>query len=209
MSTSKARAAYHHGSLTEALVAGALELLREGGTEALSLRAAARRAGVSAAAPYRHFADKEALLAAAAAHGFRLLAGRLREADTAGGSPEAALIGQGVAYVKFACEDPALFRLMFGKRQTGDHPALWEAGHRAYAVLADRVAQLTDEATREDFTLAAWSLVHGLASLLVDGQLADRAAPADLAGRVTSFLLRSRLPPTCRADHTLPAAPTD
>ena len=190
VSTSESRGGYHHGSLPAALVGNALDLLHEGGTEALSLREVARRAGVSATAPYRHFADKEALLAAVAAHGFGLLADRLAEADATGADAVAALSAQGAAYVTFACDDPALFRLMFGTARGAPHPALREAGGRAYSVLADRVAGMTSEAAREDMALAAWSLVHGLACLLVDGQLRDPALkPADLAARVTALLL--------------------
>ncbi len=197
MSTSTARVPYHHGGLPDALVAGALELLHEGGVAALSLRAAARRAGVSATAPYRHFADKEALLAAVATHGFSLLAARLARADADAESADAALVAQGVAYVQFACDDPALFRLMFGRDQSEAHPGLREAGDRAYAVLAQRVAGMTDATTREDLTLAAWSLVHGLASLLVDGQLGEAVPdPAGLARRISSLLLRIRHRPS-------------
>ncbi len=190
MSTSKTRSRYHHGNLREALVEAALDLLREGGAEALSLRAAARRAGVSAMAPYRHFADKEALLAAVAAHGFALFAARLAEADAAP-DPADALAAQGAAYVRFACEDPARFRLMFGAARPAGYPDLYAAAGAAYAVLARRVASLVEESGRDDLTLACWSLVHGLASLLVDGQvpgcgLADEA----IAERLTRLLLR-------------------
>ena len=190
MSTSRARPGYHHGNLREALVEAALELLHEGGAEALSLRAAARRAGVSAMAPYRHFADKEALLAAVAAHGFTLLAARLAEADTAP-DPVDALVAQGVAYVRFACEDPDRFRLMFGAAQPAGHPDLRAAGGTGYAILARRVATLADESRRDDLTLACWSLVHGLASLLVDGQVPGCGLASEaMAERVTRLLLR-------------------
>jgi AcrR family transcriptional regulator len=188
MSTSKS---YHHGNLRPALIQAALELLREGGTEALSLRAVARRAGVSAMAPYRHFPEKEALLAAVAVHGFDRLRAMLSAADADAADPRGALVAQGVAYVSFACEDPALFRLMFGAAKPRNYPELRTAGDAAYAVLAGRVATLCRESERDDVALTCWSVVHGLASLLVDGQLRQDASPVMLAERVTRLVLRS------------------
>src|SRR5216117_2127251 len=96
---------YHHGNLRTALLRAAGERLEKQGITALSLREAARRAGVSHNAPYRHFADREALLAALAAEGFAMLAERLR------GQPGREM---GEAYVRFALEQPQRFRLMFG-----------------------------------------------------------------------------------------------
>ncbi len=194
MSTSRPpdpAAAYHHGALREALIAAALELLREGGHEALSLRAAARRIGVSAMAPYRHFASKDALLAAVAARGFGRLAAELAAADAAAADPAGALADQAGAYIRFACRDPALFRLMFGAARPRGHPELQRAAGAAYAVLAGRVALMADADRRADLTLACWSLVHGMASLLVDGQLPGREAEAvGVVARATGALLR-------------------
>ena len=192
MSTSEPRAGYHHGNLREALIEAAIGLLREGGAEALSLRATARRVGVSAMAPYRHFADKEALLAAVAAHGFALLTARLSEADALPDDPTGALVAQGVAYVRFACDDPARFRLMFGTMQPAGYPDLDAAAEAAYAILARRVASLSEADEQDDVTLACWSLVHGLASLLVDGRLQGReAAGVAMTETITRLLLRS------------------
>lgn len=175
--------AYHHGELPAALIAAARALLAEDGTEALSLRAVARRAGVSAMAPYRHFPDKEALLAAVAAEGFRDLATVLEAADRAGPA-EQALLEQGVAYIRFACTHTALFRLMFGPPRTGPHPALKRHEGRAFTILAERVAAETPEPLRHSRTLAAWSLVHGLASLMIDGQI-------DMTGTTPEAVARS------------------
>jgi AcrR family transcriptional regulator len=188
MSTSRS---YHHGNLRLALIEAALELLSEGGTEALSLRAVARRAGVSAMAPYRHFADKEALLAAVAAHGFDRLEATLSAADSGATDPRGALAAQGAAYVRFACDDPALFRLMFGAARPRNSPELGSAGDAAYAMLARRVASFCLESERDDVALTCWSVVHGLASLLVDGQLRQDTSPAMLAERVTRLVLRN------------------
>src|ERR1700716_351231 len=105
---------YHHGNLRPALVRAAMELLEEGGEAALSLRAVARRAGVSPAAPYRHFPDREALVSAVAAQGYRELAERLAAAHPAPATPED-LADVAVAYVQFALAHPALFRAMFSQ----------------------------------------------------------------------------------------------
>jgi AcrR family transcriptional regulator len=182
--------AYHHGDLPAALIQSARALLAEGGTEALSLRAVARRAGVSAMAPYRHFPDKEALLAEVAADGFRDRRATLEAVDGSA-APGQALVEQGVAYVCFACAHPALFRLMFGPPRAGWHPALKRDGGHAHSVLARRVAAETAEPERHSRTLACWSLVHGLASLIIDGQFDMReTTPEALAREVATGFLR-------------------
>ncbi len=195
MSTLTAKS-YHHGELRTALVDAALALLTEGGADALSLRAVARRAGVSAMAPYRHYPDKEALLAAVAVHGFDGLRDALGAADGAVPADEA-LVAQAVAYVRYAEEHPALFRLMFGPARLGTHPALHAAGEAAYDVLAARVAAQTPaDADREACALGCWSLVHGLASLFLDGRIGDKtAAPRDgLTRRVAATMLAALRP---------------
>jgi AcrR family transcriptional regulator len=187
---STANRAYHHGDLPAALIAAARAILAEDGAEALSLRAVARRAGVSAMAPYRHFPDKEALLAAVAADGFREFAAALEAADGAA-PPGEALLAQGAAYVRFACAHPALFRLMFGPPRNGAHPKLKHDEALAHSVLARRVAAETPEPLRATRTLACWSLVHGLASLIIDGQFdMSRTTPEALARAIGADLLR-------------------
>ena len=183
--------AYHHGDLPAALIAAARELLSEDGTEALSLRAVARRAGVSAMAPYRHFPDKEALLAAVAAEGFREFRAALEAADRSV-PPDRALLEQGVAYVRFACAQPALFRLMFGPPRQGMHAALKHDEALAHSVLAARVATETPGPLRQSRTLACWSVVHGLASLIIDGQIdLTGTTPEALARTVAAAFLQS------------------
>src|SRR5579872_1580579 len=105
---------YHHGDLRAAMVRAAMDSLEEGGESGLSLRAVARRAGVSPAAPYRHYADREALVSAVAALGYRELAERLAAAHPSPSTAEQ-LTSVAVAYVQFALERPALFRMMFGE----------------------------------------------------------------------------------------------
>jgi AcrR family transcriptional regulator len=108
-----AKAAYHHGDLRAGLLSAAMGLLEEHGETALSLRAVARRAGVSPAAPYRHYADREALVSAVAAVGYRELAEQLSAAHPTPSTPDE-LASVATAYVQFALERPALFRIMFG-----------------------------------------------------------------------------------------------
>ena len=190
MSTSAARS-YHHGELRAALVQAALDLLADDGAEAVSLRAVARRAGVSAMAPYRHYPDKEALLAAVAVQGFDGLRDRLHAADDSAPAGRA-LVAQAVAYVGYAIEKPALFRLMFGPKRLGAHPALIAAGESAYAVLATRVAAETAaDIDRDARALGCWSLVHGLASLFLDGRISEKtgAPDDDVTRRVAEAML--------------------
>ncbi len=182
---------YHHGELRTALVQAALDLLADDGADAVSLRAVARRAGVSAMAPYRHYPDKEALLAAVAVQGFDGLRDVLRAADDAASAGQA-LVAQAVAYVRYALENPALFRLMFGPKRLEMHPELAAAGNGAYAVLATRVAAETPaDRDRDARALGCWSLVHGLASLFLDGRIGEKTAASD--GDVTRRVAEAML----------------
>ena len=180
----------YHPGLRSRLVTVAVDLLGEAGADALSLRAVARRAGVSAMAPYRHYPGKAALLAAVAAHGFATLHQVLQAAD-AGAPPGGALVEQAVAYVRFATGHPALFRLMFSPMEHASHPDLAAASAAAYAVLQGRVAQDAPGANQDARTLGCWSLVHGLACLVLDGKLAaDGVTPSDdLTRRVAQAML--------------------
>ncbi len=169
MSTST-RDSYHHGDLRAACLDAAMELLGEEDETALSLRGVARRAGVSANAPYRHYRDKEALLAALATRGFQDLTARLVTADSSA-VPGAEFIALAQAYVNYAVEHPALFRLMFGHPCSRSHPDAAAAAGQASAVLAARVATAILPAHRDAFMIGCWALVHGLAALILDGKL--------------------------------------
>ena len=127
MSTSiRKRGGYHHGDLRAAVLQAAGEILETEGLSGLSLREAARRAGVSHNAPYRHFADRESLLAALAAEGFGLLAAAQREA-----AAKIGLRGMGEAYVRFALAHPERFQLMFGGViEIGRHPGVVQVTFR-------------------------------------------------------------------------------
>jgi AcrR family transcriptional regulator len=146
-------------------------------------------------APYRHFADKEALLAAVAEYGFRELATRLTAATATAADPRAGLAALGVAYVLFACDQPNLFKLMFGptiEKKSG-HPVLDEAGSACFNALGQAVKAakfFEGDPDGGDVSLACWSLVHGLSALIVDGRLAEyESHPAEaVATRLTSLL---------------------
>lgn len=159
---------YHHGDLPGALVRAAVELLEEE-TE-LSLRAAARRAGVSTAAPYRHFADRNALLSAVAAVGYRDLAADLVAAHPAPRNAED-LAAIAVAYVQFALRRPGLFRVMFAERCDPTSVERVDAVAAIQAYLDALVRQVFPSADPEPMATAVWALVHGLAFLHLDGKL--------------------------------------
>lgn len=166
---------YHHGNLKEALVDAAEGLLAERGIDRLSLRAAARRSGVSQAAPYAHFAGRQALLAAVATRGFNRLGAYLHEAERNNVDAVGRMGRLARAYVAFALDYPMLFRLMFGTELCEmDDAALSVAGQASYAYIraavSDRAAAEAAAWSVDDASLAAWSLVHGLAMLIVDGR---------------------------------------
>ena len=173
------RDTYHHGNLRKALIDAALIILQKKGANALTLRGAARAAGVSQAAPYRHFADKEELLAAVAEEGFRLLSEAVSIAESAvQGNEIQRFRAQGLAYVRFAVEHPAHFRLMFGREMADHsrHAGLKAAADETFtrlitAVTTGQAQHFVRSGVPEDQAMAAWSMVHGLSSLLVDGQL--------------------------------------
>lgn len=172
----KSPARYHHGNLRDALVAAGLALLAEGEAEP-GLRELARRLGVSANATYRHFADKNALLSALAAEGFRQLAAAQLQAALTADEPVGRFFATGRAYVHFARQHPALFRLMFSRfAQAGRSDELAAASGLAYEGLRQGVAAALRLAPDSEAVTAAamhaWSLVHGLSHLILDGQFA-------------------------------------
>ncbi|MEO4047105.1 TetR/AcrR family transcriptional regulator [Pseudomonas sp. CAU 1711] len=185
MSTSSDGRSYHHGDLRAALLQAAAQLLAEQGEAAISLREVARRAQVSHSAPYRHFADREALLAALATQGFAELLARMCHAG-AGLDADARLAALGACYVRFALERRGLFRLMFAAPlERGRHPELQQAAEALHRQLDEAVAELVAGDTRIA-SLSAWSLVHGLAQLLLDGQVAADEDRDGVIARVTA-----------------------
>ena len=153
-------------------------MVAEKGVTKLSLRGVARRVGVTHSAPYRHFEDKRELTAAMAEAGFNELREAMLDAlEAASDKPEERLFAVGRAYVEFAVDNPAHFQVMFGPNaRDGDYPSLTQAHQSAYKVLLDTVTECQkagvvragNPATR---AMAAWTVVHGLASLFVNGVL--------------------------------------
>jgi len=172
-----ATAPYHHGALREAMLEAAERILERDGIAGLTLRAAAREAGVSHAAPKNHFGDIRGLLSELAALGFARFGAALVANTREGETPGARLAAIGHGYVTFAHQNPGLFLLMFrGERLDFRRPALRAAGEAAFGVLAGAVgapgppemALALPQAAR---ITAAWSLVHGFAMLMLDGRL--------------------------------------
>lgn len=167
---------YHHGDLPAALLRAVGELIVEGGPGAVSVRAVARRAGVSHAAPAHHFGDRAGLLSAYASQGFEAFLAALREAM--GELPEDssvtdAVLAMGAAYVDFGLAQASRYAVMFRPEMVDEEDeGLSEAGRRAFAaLLAVLRAGLAEDATDEDvlvLAMATWSTVHGLVSLSLD-----------------------------------------
>ncbi|MBN9560034.1 MAG: TetR/AcrR family transcriptional regulator [Alphaproteobacteria bacterium] len=170
---------YHHGALRESLLAAAEKLLEEGGIPALTLRAVARAAGVSHAAPAHHFGDLTGLLSELAAVGFIRLAAAFEAAmEAAGDEPNARLTAMGEAYVGFARACPSLFSLMFrSERLDQSRPALRDATAAAGQALRAAIAQAQPSEGGAEAVqtiaraTALWSLVHGFSVLLIDNRL--------------------------------------
>ena len=180
---SEERPRYHHGDLRAALLAAGEAELAASGSAAFSLRRVARRVGVSHSAPAHHFGDADGLLDALATEGFRrfLAAMEAREAAAPRDDPRARMIGSGLGYVDFASASPALFRLMFATDRRPDRsPELITAGDAAFRHLADGIARLRGASPFEDASvmvdvMAAWSMVHGYAELMIFRRLPPSA----------------------------------
>ena len=189
---------YHHGNLREALLEAAIRLIAEVGPTAFTLREVARRAGVSHNAPYRHFRDRDDLMAAVAAQGFRELTRAMIEAAQGKSNALERLKYAGLGYVTFALRRPEHFTVMFdapiSKRQ---HPESAAAGEESFATLVHFV-QNCQEAGRLrsgdllQMALLAWSMVHGIAKLAITGRLPFRSRSEVL--RFAEFVINQSLP---------------
>ncbi|MEV7602652.1 TetR/AcrR family transcriptional regulator [Kitasatospora sp. NPDC089797] len=173
---------YHHGDLRTACLRAARELLEEDGSAGLSLRAVARRAGVSATAPYRHYADRDALVSAVAAEGYRELAEILTAAHPSPTTPDE-LATVALAYVRFALDRPAMFRVMFAEPCDPDNEERVAATAAITRYVRDLVHGLFPAADADALATAVWALVHGLAFLHLDGKL-DSSTPEAVAAQV-------------------------
>lgn len=185
MSWSTQRRGYHHGNLREALIDAALALVADKGPAAFTIAEAARLAGVSPAAPYRHFRDAEALMAEVALRGFERFAATLATAWNDGRpDPLRAFEAVGRAYLAFARDEPAYYAAMFETRFAFDaYPALLSAGDRAFGILRDAADRLTATLPRDRrppslmMALHVWAMSHGIASLFVRPAPSRRKLP--------------------------------
>jgi AcrR family transcriptional regulator len=188
----KSKETYHHGNLREALLESALALLQEVGLESLTLREVARRAGVSPGAPYHHFKDKAELVQALAQRSLETLDKISREAIQNKSTPTEKLHAVGLAYVMYAVERPAEFRIMF-RPEMGLLPVVPDpATAPVFGVLIKIIREFPTVQSSQEISAAitAWSLVHGLAVLLLDGPLqrivTDKREIEALAKEVTA-----------------------
>ncbi len=194
---------YHHGDLRNALVSAGLRLLEQEGHPDFTLRDLARRVGVSAAAPYSHFADKTALLAAIATAGFGRLNAALEAAIRNDSDPAKQFLQMGSAYVRFGMDHPALYKLMFASEELSarcdEYPELQAAGDAAFASLTAMLERMQrsgflQAGDPEVNALSVWAHVHGLTSLFITGHVecAGGAAPqpAELVSSSLVTLLR-------------------
>ena len=178
------RRSYHHGNLRESLLQAAVRAIAEMGPAAFTLREAARRAGVSHNAPYRHFRDKEALLAAVAEQGFRELTQAMREAGLRQTNALDKLKKSGVAYVAFAVRRPEHFTVMFDAPVCGnDDPEFIKASEESFNTLVTFIRNCQEEGELPagdtmERALYAWSMVHGIAKLAVAGRFPFRTKAA-------------------------------
>jgi AcrR family transcriptional regulator len=181
---------YHHGNLREALLDAATDLLVQEGAQKLSLRAAARQAGVSQSAPYRHFPAKGDLLAAVGQRGFKGLREQMVQELEGIKDHRARLHAGGRAYVAFAQQNPHLFRLMFGPLMSAEcrHQGLHLHCRECFAVLMEVISEgqaagIFKSGNPEVLANTAWTMVHGVAHLAIDGQL-----DPERFGNVTNML---------------------
>jgi AcrR family transcriptional regulator len=173
---------YHHGDLRACLIAAGVDILEREGVEALSLRATARATGVSQAAPYSHFSDKDALLAAIAETGFQRLALQMAEGAAGVRTVRERVERLILSYILFAQNNKSLFRLMFG-RELADlkkFPTLAMTAGKGYALISAALA--TRKSATIDtraLTVSIWSLCHGLAGLVIDEKINPAQLGAD------------------------------
>lgn len=199
MSTSKD--GYHHGDLKNALIEAGVRALAESGVEGLSLRKLARDVGVSHNAPYMHFADKEAVLAAIAQQGFDLLGTAIdhSQVDVGNAPIEARLVAAAHSYVNFALSHPNHLLVMFGNLPVSDYPELEKTAHETFQKLIQimrdglRHGQLIDE-DAEQLALLLWTNVHGLSALLIADKVPDYVS----AGRTNAALIEQGIQMLCR-----------
>ncbi|HNM97168.1 MAG TPA: TetR/AcrR family transcriptional regulator [Marmoricola sp.] len=162
--------AYHHGDLRNALIKAALDLLNESGPEGVSLRAVARRAGVSHAAPYHHFVDKAALMDAVALTGFKMLRDAIMSAHSEAELGLQQYRQAGMAYARFGFDNEALFRLMFRPGAT-DRTEVWDFARAMYDEVREASANAAPDVESRLMARTGWVAIHGTTMLILDGLL--------------------------------------
>ncbi len=175
----RAKKSFHHGDLREALIAATRELLIEHGPDGFTLADACRRAGVTTAAPYKHFRDKQEILEEIVTRAFdELAANNAKAVEESGRGTIAGITAMGISYLEFAVAQPAIFRLMFGelKKLRTDHTS----GNQCLKNVIDEVAYYSRKhghiADAEQLAIRLWTFVHGASSLQLDGDY-ERVAP--------------------------------
>ena len=197
------RGRYHHGDLRSALVEAAYHLIRDRGVDGFSLADACRMAEVSTAAPYRHFADRDALIGAVCARGFDQLTEQLQSAkETQRAGSLEAIVAIGLAYVRFVTRDPELFHLMWSTPRHRYHSEETQrSGGRCFGVLLEAVDAFREDRSRRDIptlsiALPLWTMVHGTASLILSERIEGVAPNTDIDALVhhaTRAILNGRL----------------
>ena len=196
----KAKANYHHGDLRRTLMDISIDILKKHEVETLNLRKLAVMAGVSPGAPYHHFADRAELVAAIANEGFELLEGSMHKATAAcTNDASARLEALGQAYVHFAISHPGYFRVMF-RRETHNNAttAIRGAGQRTFQLLCAAITACQEDGSApagdpQPLVLHAWAAVHGLSTLLVDGDLKGISIPTQQLAPAMTHLMRRML----------------
>ena len=201
---------FHHGDLREALIAATCELLVEHGPDGFSLADACRRAGVTTAAPYKHFRDKQEILEEIVLRGFEeLTAANAKAVDEGGPGTVAGITAMGMSYLDFAVAQPAVFRLMFGhKSAIKEVKQIDETGNQCLKNVIEQVAAYCRKhghtADAEKIAIRLWTFVHGASSLQLDGDY-ERVAPGvnvhDLIADVTPKLLGAAAPEKRTSGH--------
>lgn len=188
---------YHHGDLKNALIKAGIEILAKEGVAALSLRKVALRAGVSHAAPYAHFADKQALVAAISTEGYRRLCEKLEAAIRQyDGDPARQLVEAAWAYARFALDDPAHFKITLSGvvEKEKDYPAFVEMSQKSFTLVMDVVkscqeAGVLETGPTDAMAVSVWSLVHGFVSLLLESQISHTLLERMTAREMLVFAL--------------------
>jgi AcrR family transcriptional regulator len=194
MPRQRTRKPYHHGDLKRALLDAAWSLIEQDGLRALTLRAVARQVGVTHAAPYHHFKDREALIDAMRVEAFEALDRAMQEAEEGIADPSERLFALGRTYIDFACAHPERVEVMFRRRGVTESHAP-DASTRSFRHLVDALvacqeAGLAPAGDPMELALSAWSVVHGFASLVTEGPLEPSARDRSRFEELRDGLLR-------------------